>query len=105
MRLFCEHLGEDFEAMEGNHCFEVGFQTFKTQGTQNLQSLKEGLLSGRPVLMAPAENYDFLLKKVYSSSQATQFLTRLGLHPSDLQQLCVTATSATTDFLKRHAKL
>jgi hypothetical protein len=75
------------------------------QAAQNLQTLKDGILSGRPVSMAPAENYDFLLKKVYSTSQVTRFLTKLGLNPSDWQQLGTTATSATIDFVKRQAKL
>ena len=41
--------------------------------------------------MAPVANYDFLLKKVFYVSNMTRFLTKLGLNPTDLQQIGTTA--------------
>jgi len=68
-KLCQEHLGSN--ALSKVDDFNTCFRTFRKIAQLNVESLKRGVLSGRPVAMAPAENYAFLLKQVYHTSPLT----------------------------------
>eukprot|EP01126_Amoeba_proteus_P049171 TRINITY_DN5731_c3_g1_i1.p1 TRINITY_DN5731_c3_g1~~TRINITY_DN5731_c3_g1_i1.p1 ORF type:complete len:278 (+),score=62.12 TRINITY_DN5731_c3_g1_i1:532-1365(+) len=101
MKLFEEHLGEGFT----DPSWDAGFERFKEIAAANMVSLKQGMISGRPVSMAPIENYEFILRTLHNTSKITQLLTKFGLNPSDWQQIGTTAKEATLDFVKHQAKL
>lgn len=53
----------------------------------NDKSLNLGApLVGRPVFMAPAEQYDTVLKRIYYPNKASKFLYKMGINTEDLIQ-------------------
>jgi len=65
-KLCFEHLGSS--SLSKLDDFDSCFRAFRKLSLLNVESLKRGVLSGRPVAMAPAENYALLLKQVYHTS-------------------------------------
>jgi len=94
VKLCAEHLQNYF--VDGS--FLSCFNSFKKIAQYNSETLKHGVLSGRPVAMAPAENYSFLLKIVYHTSNLTKLLTTVGINPYNL------TPSNTWDFKPKQRK-
>jgi len=79
-RLLQEHLGSFYKPeMDGN--FPLVFDAFKRVATMNDKSLNAGLeLVGRPVFMAPAENYELVLKRIYYPTSVSKVLYKMGIN-------------------------
>lgn len=105
IRLFKEHLGNFYEH-EMDDSFDLCFKAFYRVASLNLKSFSgsasEQTLHGRPVFMAPEENYQLLLKKVYYPNKITKFLTKMGVYDSgdDLKQLITSGFNKVRGIIK-----
>lgn len=51
----------------------------------NDKSLNAGIeLVGRPVFMAPAENYELVLRRIYYPNKFTKILYKMGINTEDV---------------------
>jgi phosphatidylserine/phosphatidylglycerophosphate/cardiolipin synthase-like enzyme len=107
IRLFKEHLGHFYEKeMDDN--FDLCFRAYHHIASLNLRSFagstsEQTVLHGRPVFMAPEENYQLLLKKVYYPNKITKFLTKMGVSGSpgdDLKQLVTSGYNKVRGIIK-----
>jgi len=105
IRLFKEHLGNFYEnEMDDN--FDMCFKAYHHIASLNLRSFAasadQTLLHGRPVFMAPEENYQLLLKKVYYPNKITKLLTKMGVYDSgdDLKQLITSGFNKVRGIIK-----
>jgi len=93
-KLCQEHLGASATISD----FDMCFNTFRKVANLNVESLKRGVLSGRPVAMAPAENYALLLKQVYHTST-------MAMVAAAVANVTTSRINATWDYVKHKAKL
>eukprot|EP01112_Ceratiomyxa_fruticulosa_P012371 TRINITY_DN3420_c0_g1_i1.p1 TRINITY_DN3420_c0_g1~~TRINITY_DN3420_c0_g1_i1.p1 ORF type:complete len:1058 (-),score=232.48 TRINITY_DN3420_c0_g1_i1:937-4110(-) len=83
-RLVREHL-QDFYTPEMDDNFDLLFETFRKVAKMNQnRSRNNEALIGRPVIMAPIEDYEFLLKHVYYPSKISKLLYKMGVNTEEL---------------------
>ena len=86
VRLGREHLGKYWDDRMIKDP-KLMFDAFCSVATENMKHLKRGSpLVGRPIWMAPAENYDFLMKAVYYPNKLAKFLYKMGISTEELSQ-------------------
>lgn len=104
-RLFREHLGK-FYKNEFDDDFNQCFDAFKNIASMNIKTLKENnILSGRPVSLAPMEDYNFIKKKVTYPTKFRKAITKMGLSPEDVIQVLGDGVDNVMSFVKQKSKL
>lgn len=105
IRLFREHLGKFYHDEYDNN-LDKCFEEFKRISELNIRTLKENnLLSGRPVSLAPIENYNYIKSKVTYPTKLHKVLTKLGLSPEDVIQVVGDGVDNVMSFVKQKSKL
>jgi len=86
VRLGKEHLGSYWRE-EMREQPEAMFDAFASMATTNISNLKHGRpLVGRPIWMAPAENYDLLVKAAYYPNKISKFLSKMGINTAEIRE-------------------
>ena len=79
IRLGREHLGVHWTPDMEHDCVKM-FDGFCRVATENMKNWRKGLPpSARPIWMAPADNYDFLLKSVFYPNKFSKFMSKMGI--------------------------
>lgn len=96
IRLGKEHLGP-FWRNEMEHDYVKMFDGFCRVASENMLNLRKGLSpSARPIWMAPAENYDFLLKTVYYPNKFSKLMNKMGVNTHQFTESLSSLPGATT---------
>jgi len=85
-RLIKEHLGRYYKP-EMEDDFQMIFDAFKKVASMNDKCLCAGIdLVGRPVFMAPAQNYELVLQRIYYPNKVSKLLYKMGINTEDFLQ-------------------
>lgn len=92
VRLGQEHLGSYWRE-EMRQQPELMFDAFASMATTNISNLKHGkALIGRPIWMAPAENYDLLVKAAFYPNKVSKFLYKMGINTEEIRERVTSAS-------------
>jgi len=99
IRLVKEHLGR-FYKPEMDNDFRSIFDAFQQVAIMNDKCLRNELeLVGRPVLMAPSENYELVLKRIYYPNKISKLLYKMGINTEDFFQNLAESGKQLTDVI------